>query len=174
MRILQKAIIIFFMFGLIGCAGRDRLKVQQDTVDLSTNIEDVKDVTELEINLSQLTKNSQEVPIAITNRYLVDENNVIELSIARKGYTRFSIEKERITDVFIYPQEAVQARIHDQGYMIIVPDAEFNTGSDKIYVTITGEEGTTQDLSLHFIGRAPMPVRFYKLPTEQNLEKLGE
>ena len=107
------------------------------------------------------------------NSYLIDEGKSFEIVISEHGYTRFSIEDERITDVFIHPQENIRLKIHDQGYLIIVPkhleenfeengEIEKNHSSEKIYVTITGEHGTTQDFSLRFTGKTPEPVKFLK------------
>jgi len=113
------------------------------------------------------------------NSYLIDEEKSFEITISEHGYTRFSIEGERITDVFIHPQENIQLKIHDQGYLIIVPkqpeengEIEQNHSCEKIYATITGEHGTTQDFSLRFTGKTPEPVKFVKSnPGETNLNK---
>lgn len=100
------------------------------------------------------------------NSYLLSMDESIEVSISKYGYTRFAIEDERITDVFVYPQEALQVRIHNQGYLVVVPSPamfdEENVAKEKIYLTLTGEDGTTQDLSLRFTGRSPKPVKFVK------------
>lgn len=176
MSILQKTILMFFLLMLGGCAGRERIKVQVD--DINQNIETGanKEARDIDIILPQLMlpENKDNTPEYNKNNYILDSNKVIELEVSRKGYTRFSIEEERITDVFIYPQEAVQARIHNQGYLIIVPDTEYQTANEKIYVTITGEQGSTQDFSLHFTGKAPSPVKFIKPTQEQNFDKSGE
>lgn len=174
MSILQKTILIFFLLTLCGCAGRERIKVQVDKTGPNIEVDKNKEVSELDMILPQLMLpyNKENTPEYIENGYILDANKVIELEISRKGYTRFSIEEERITDVFIYPQEAVQTRIHNQGYLIIVPEPEYQTANEKIYVTITGEQGATQDLSLHFTGKAPSPVKFIKPTSEQNFEKL--
>ena len=85
-----------------------------------------------------------------SNHYLINQDKSLEIRISEYGYTRFYIEDERITDVFIYPQEDLQVKIHQQGYLIIVPKSQINADEDtklkeKIYLTITGEHGTTQD-----------------------------
>lgn len=99
-----------------------------------------------------------------SNHCLLRSDESIELAISKTGYTRLFIEEERITDVFVYPQEALQVRIHDQGYLIIVPSTESgDTSKEKVYLTITGEQGTTQDLRLYFTGKNPEPVKFVKL-----------
>ena len=51
-------------------------------------------------------------------------------------------------------------------------EIEKNHSSEKIYVTITGEHGTTQDFSLRFTGKTPEPVKFVKSnPGITNLNK---
>lgn len=98
-----------------------------------------------------------------SNHCLLRFDESIELAISKTGYTRLFIEEERITDVFVYPQEALQVRIHDQGYLIVVPNTQSgDTSKDKVYLTITGEQGTTQDLRLHFTGKNPEPVKFVR------------
>ena len=109
------------------------------------------------------------------NSYRIDQSKSLEIAVSEYGYTRFSIEDERITDIFIYPQEDIQVRIHDQGYLVVVPkqvqesvEVESSTSKERIYATITGEHGTTQDFSLRFTGKAPEPVKFVKSNLEQN------
>lgn len=117
-----------------------------------------------------------EVPSSIgnmplKNSYVLNPNNSFEVEVSDNGYTRFFIEGERITDIFVYPQESVAVQIHEQGYLVVMPQGfaadateEEEAGDDKqkVYITITGEEGTTQDFSLRFTGKYPGPVRFVK------------
>ncbi len=100
---------------------------------------------------------------APANHCLLRPDASIELVIAKTGYTRLFMEDERITDVFVYPQEALQVRIHNQGYLIIVFSTQSdNSAREKVYLTLTGEQGTTQDLALRFTGKNPEPVKFIK------------
>ena len=101
------------------------------------------------------------------NHYELNESIAIEVAISNKGYTRFSIEDERITDVFVYPQEEVAVQIHNQGYLIIAPNSEdTDSGNsppkEKLYVTITGEDGTVQDICLKFHEKNPEPIKLIK------------
>ena len=103
------------------------------------------------------------------NQRKLDQDKSLELVISEYGYTRISIEDERITDVFIFPQEAAGVKIHEQGYLIIAPtsvvinlDEEAQETHHKTQLTITGEHGTTQDFSLRLTGKAPEPVKFIK------------
>lgn len=110
------------------------------------------------------------------NYPLVPDKN-LSVTIAKSGYTRLSLEGERITDVFVYPQEAVQVQIHNQGYLIIVPvaaDMGARPSTGKVHLTVTGENGTTQDLSLCFAGENPEPVKFIKLNWGNNQKIEGE
>ena len=105
-------------------------------------------------------------PVALAvpaNHCLLRPDTSIELAVSKTGYTRLFMDDERITDVFVYPQEALQVRIHNQGYLIIVPSMQSdNPAKEKVYLTLTGEQGTTQDLSLRFTGKNPEPVKFIK------------
>jgi hypothetical protein len=115
------------------------------------------------------------------NQYLLDENESLGISISEYGYTRVSIEDERITDVFVFPQENIQVKIHQQGYLIIAPTSVETSHEDeelithhKTQLTITGEHGTTQDFSLRLTGKAPEPVKFVKSNLEQINLKNGD
>lgn len=109
--------------------------------------------------------NTQIVP---ANSYVLNQNKSLKIDISEYGYSRFFIEDEKITDVFVYPQDGVQAKINQPGYLIIVPNQLQETqesddsSDDTVYVTITGEQGTTQDFFLRFTGKAPEPVKFVK------------
>jgi hypothetical protein len=103
----------------------------------------------------------------VGNSYKIDSAKLLSVSISNSGYTRFFIEGERITDIFVYPQEGVQVQIHNQGYLIVVPQGlddldEEREELESVYLTITGEEGTTQDVVLRFAGKCPEPVRLLK------------
>ena len=146
---------------LSGCGARDMskkhkvMKVQMNQTQTLQQKENLVQEIALYIPHATLT-----VP---ANHCLLRPDASIELVIAKTGYTRLFMEDERITDVFVYPQEALQVRIHNQGYLIIVPSTQSdNASKEKVYLTITGEQGTTQDLRLHFTGKNPEPVKFIK------------
>ena len=150
----------------------------------------------LSVLISAMLINFSFVSSAFAVFYPLMPEKAIIVKVSKHGYTRFSIEGERITDVFIYPQEALQVNIHNQGYLIIVPKQEEEANlqaldsvicandqpsnckppkKQNILITITGEEGTTQDLSLRFTGGEPEPVKFTKLPWQINKQiKEGE
>lgn len=102
------------------------------------------------------------------NIYVLNQNKSLEIDISEYGYSRFFIEDEKITDVFVYPQDGVLAKINEPGYLIIVPNQsqELEESDDSfdstVYITITGDNGTTQDFSLRFTGKSPEPVKFIK------------
>jgi hypothetical protein len=115
------------------------------------------------------------------NQYPLEPDQSLEVAISEYGYTRVSIEDERITDVFVFPQERMQVRIHQQGYLIIAPNpVETNPEEEELMnynntqLTITGEHGTTQDFSLRLTGKAPEPVKFVKSNLEQINLKNGD
>lgn len=100
--------------------------------------------------------------------YEINSMRTMPVSISARGYTRFSLEDERIADVFVFPQEELQLSIHRQGYLLVLPKVAVAGEEDtpEIYMTITGEEGTTQDMSLRLTGNAPQPVKFVKVNLE--------
>lgn len=174
------SVVLIACVALSGCAGKGS-RVKQITSppkprQTSELIMPTKDHPAGEMFKSTIKQTNEVLNLKTklsNNSYLIDEEKSFEIAISEHGYTRFSIEDERITDVFIHPQENIQLKIHDQGYLIIVPkqleenfeesgEIETNHSSEKIYVTITGEHGTTQDFSLRFTGKAPEPVKFVK------------
>jgi hypothetical protein len=163
--------ILIAAIALSGCAGkRGKMKQVNSGFNKQPNIaEIIKPEAKPILALNKLKAKvaSNHLP---RNSYLLDEHKSLVIPISDRGYTRFSIEDERISDVFIYPQESVQVRIN-QDYLIVVPkgggdtgnvEAEAKTNKETTYVTITGEHGTTQDFSLRLIGKPPEPVRFAK------------
>ena len=130
--------------------------------------------------LSQEIDNLLDLPTLPRNNYLLDQNKTLEIAISEYGYTRFFFEGERVTDVFVYPQENLEVRIHKQGYLIVVPkqqqdseEEEENSSTEIIYLTVTGENGTTQDFSLRFTGKSPEPVKFVKSSLGNNKINIG-
>lgn len=181
MNYLQKlSVVLITGVALSGCAGKgSRVKQIQKSPDprqTSELIMPTKDHPVGEMFKSTIKQTNEVLNLKTklsNNSYLIDEEKSFEIVISEHGYTRFSIEDERITDVFIHPQENIQLKIHDQGYLIVVPkqleenleenaEIEKKINSEKIYVTITGEHGTTQDFSLRFTGKTPEPVKFVK------------
>lgn len=192
MNYLQKfSVVLIAGVALSGCAGKGsrvkQIKKSPKPIKTSELIMPTKDHPVREMFKSTIKQENYKALKPETglsnNSYLIDEGKSFEIVISEHGYTRFSIEDERITDVFIHPQENILLKIHDQGYLIIVPkqleenfeenaEIEKNHSSEKIYVTITGEHGTTQDFSLRFTGKTPEPVKFVKSnPGETNLNK---
>ena len=192
MNYLQKfSVVLIAGVALSGCAGKGsrvkQIKKSPEPRQTSELIMPTKDHPAQEMFKSTIKQKNYKALKPETglsnNSYLIDEGKSFEIAISEHGYTRFSIEDERITDVFIHPQENIRLKIHDQGYLIIVPkhleenfeengEIEKNHSSEKIYVTITGEHGTTQDFSLRFTGKTPEPVKFVKSnPGITNLNK---
>jgi hypothetical protein len=147
---------------------RSKAGFEASEVQLSKALErDDKEFSFLLGELDDAQAETNKTKIKRRNHYELDESMSIEVAISNKGYTRFSIEDERITDVFVYPQEEVAVQIHNQGYLIIAPNSEDtdsagSTPREKLYVTITGEDGTVQDIYLKFHEKNPEPVKLIK------------
>ena len=90
--------------------------------------------------------------------YRVHGNKTLELDLAEDGYTRILFEDEIITDIFFYPEDALQASIHNSGYLIVMS----LVGKLPVQVTITTRNGITQDLMLNFTKKKPQPVILVK------------
>ena len=73
------------------------------------------------------------------------------------------ISGEKISDIFIYPQEAAEVVIHASGSVFILPQI----GSQKVYLTVIGEQETAQDMCLKFTDKKPAPVTLIKLDLEK-------
>lgn len=99
--------------------------------------------------------------------YIMNGDSLIELQIAKDGPTRINIEDEKINDIFIHPQEAAEMVVHDSGCLFILPQP----GKSKIYLTLIGENGTTQDLVLRFTGKTPTPIKLIKFSLEKEASK---
>ena len=168
-------LIIIAAILLSGCAGRRA--ASKTRLDQSINTETLQPAAKPILRSSKqpaFDSSYDDTAFLPLNNYLLDQDRSLEITISEYGYTRLSIEDERITDVFIYPQEAMQIKIHQQGYLILVPATKQETLSEedqltddnKIQLTITGEHGTTQDFSLRLMGISPEPVRFVKTNLE--------
>lgn len=174
-RLKKISVIAMSVLLLSGCSasGSKRTRFKHKVID-SNQLLSQEQVAPLKFKKrsSGHTKAQQELMLMnalagmqLKNSYKLNSNRSIDIDISEIGYTRFFIEGERITDVFVYPQESVAVQIHDQGYLVVVPqEIEDNPAENnqKIYITVTGEEGTTQDFSLRFTGKSPEPVRFVK------------
>lgn len=101
--------------------------------------------------------------------YALHNDSILELEIAKDAPTRIIIENEKISDIFIHPEEAAEAVIHTSGCLFILPQ----TSKNRIYITIIGESGTTQDIALHFVKKKPSPIRLLKLAWVKE-DQIGE
>jgi hypothetical protein len=176
--------IMIAMITLSGCVNRKikAMPIMYSNTNTNTNTEAelLKPFKHSSSSLKASTTNSSkyaphgDIAYLAKNQRKLDQDKSLELVISEYGYTRISIEDERITDVFIFPQEAAGVKIHEQGYLIIAPtlvvinlDEEAQETHHKTQLTITGEHGTTQDFSLRLTGKAPEPVKFVKSNLEQ-------
>lgn len=102
--------------------------------------------------------------------YMLHNDSLLELHIAKDAPTRINIEGEKINDIFIHPKEAAEIVVHDSGCLFILPQV----GNNKVYLTLVGENGTTQDVILHFVSKSPSPVRLIKYDLNQDLTNIKE
>ena len=186
MKLLKLTLLILLISGLGACSGRTFKRQKYDNLTHVSHVAgDLKKIDGIEA--SQIIdggvvasgQGSQFFAQSLhPSKHLIKTDEMIKLSISKNGYTRMYMDEERITDVFVYPQELLRVQIHNQGYLIVVPNLNLNNGEDtskeKVFVTLTGEKGTTQDLSLSFTGKHPEPVGFVKLNLGANLNKKGD
>jgi hypothetical protein len=113
-------------------------------------------------------------PVLAVN-YPVNTDNVLAIIVAEEGYTRLSLDDEVITDIFVFPENSLQVQIHKSGYAILVPslekDREGKTIRTDVYLTVSGSEGTTQDMVLRFAGNSPKPVKLVKFNLGKEFNK---
>ncbi|SPR13305.1 Uncharacterised protein [Orientia tsutsugamushi] len=74
--------------------------------------------------------------------YELEADNLLKLEISDSGPTRINLKDEKINDILMYPQNTVEAIVHESGCLFIAPRAEEN----KVYLTVIGEYKTIQDL----------------------------
>ncbi len=164
-KIFQKQIIVFLAATILsGCTARCKIVKPKRTQDSKSEFA----LEDMNFNSNIILPVDNKKPL-LANHYLLDPDKTLRVDIASIGYSRVSIEGERIKDVFVYPQEVIGIQIHDQGYLVLVPgDASLNDSiKDQIYLTVSGEKGTTQDFVLRFRGGAPSPIKFVKSVLEQ-------
>lgn len=98
--------------------------------------------------------------ILLSSEYLIaeheiDPSTVLKLSIANKGLTRVSVEKDLIQDIFAYPGDMEEhIKLHGSGHVFIAGE-----GIKKPFsLTVITRAGLTQDLELSTTNRAPVPI----------------
>ncbi|MDR0774170.1 MAG: hypothetical protein LBE72_02490 [Rickettsia sp.] len=97
--------------------------------------------------------------------YMLHNDSLLELQIAKDAPTRINIEGEKINDIFIHPKEAAEIVVHDSGCLFILPQQDNN----KVYLSIIGENGTIQDLLLRFTNKNSTPIRLIKFDVPREL-----
>lgn len=102
--------------------------------------------------------------------YMLHNDSLLELQVAKDAPTRINIEGEKINDIFIHPKEAAEIVVHDSGCLFILPQQ----GNNKVYLTLIGENGTMQDVILRFVSKSPSPVRLIKYDLNQDLTNIKE
>ena len=185
LRLSLNLLLLPALFSLPACAGQKNKHLNKTPQSVS-KVKDKQNILskDLAIDEAKISVNTSIKPDLgktfpkkkLPNHYQINPNQIIKVDMASSGYSRFSIKGERITDVFVYPQESITLKIHDQGYLIVVPERDKleQTGWARIYLTLTGEQGTTQDIYLRFRGGNPSPITFIKSQTIKTIrEKLS-
>lgn len=103
--------------------------------------------------------------------YPVLHDEVLTIGVANSGYTRFSFSDEKINDAFIYPEHLAETIIHKSGFMLLLPSSSVKSLGSKaiLYLTLIGENGTTQDIMLKFNKDSPNPVRLVKFSLDNEI-----
>ena len=102
--------------------------------------------------------------------YMLHNDSLLKLQIAKDAPTRINIEGEKINDIFIHSKEAVEVVVHNSGCLFILPQV----GNSKVYLTLIGENGTVKDVILRFASKSPSPVRLIKYDLNQDLTNIKE
>ncbi|SPR02719.1 hypothetical protein [Orientia tsutsugamushi] len=94
--------------------------------------------------------------------YELEADNLLKLEISDSGPTRINLKDEKINDILMYPQNTVEAIVHESGCLFIAPRAEEN----KVYLTVIGKYKTIQDLMSTFTPKTPNPVMLVNAATK--------
>jgi len=92
-----------------------------------------------------------------TASYELLPNSLLFIEISNLGPTRITIEEQKITDVFFYPEESAKVVLHNSGGVFIVPLED----KTDVFLTLVGDEGVIQDLKLSFVNKQPDPIQLY-------------
>lgn len=98
---------------------------------------------------------------AYSDTQSLNDNKLLTMTIAKDAPTRLVLEQEKIADVFFYPEEAAKVILHQSGAVFVVPMKD----QTHVYLTLMGENGSTQDCALTFAEKAPEPVKFIEEKT---------
>jgi len=85
--------------------------------------------------------------------------------VSNLGYTRINMEDEKITDVFVYPEESAKVVLHNLGTVFVLQESR----AEHVYLTLVGESGTIQDMRLKFSSKQPEPIKLVKSVSSRNL-----
>lgn len=92
---------------------------------------------------------------ALSTGYGADPERTLPIQISKDGLTRISVEGEKISDVFYYPEEALKVTLHPSGHVFVVRD---DPKQKTAQLTLMGEQGFVQDLKLRFALKESAPV----------------
>jgi hypothetical protein len=105
-------------------------------------------------------------PVFSANYGLMEEV-LLMAQVSNLGFTRISMEDEKITDVFVYPEESAKVVLHSLGSVFVLP----NSSSKHLYLTLIGEQGSTQDMRLKFANQQPLPIKLVRSLASKNIDQ---
>ena len=97
--------------------------------------------------------------------YGLMEDVLLMAQVSNLGYTRINMEDEKITDVFVYPEESAKVVLHNLGTVFVMQESQ----TEHVYLTLVGESGTIQDMRLKFSSKQPEPIKLVKSVSSRNL-----
>jgi hypothetical protein len=97
--------------------------------------------------------------------YGLMEDVLLMAQVSNLGYTRINMEDEKITDVFVYPEESAKVVLHNLGTVFVMQESQ----AEHVYLTLVGESGTIQDMRLKFSSKQPEPIKLVRSASSRNL-----
>jgi hypothetical protein len=92
------------------------------------------------------------------------EDELLPVEVSSLGPTRITIQGEKITDVFVYPEDSARTTLHPAGFALIIPNLDSGAPA---YITLIGDGGSMQDLKLSFVKKQPSPIKLVKSQVAQ-------
>jgi hypothetical protein len=99
--------------------------------------------------------------------YGLMEDVLLMAQVSNLGYTRINMEDEKITDVFVYPEESAKVVLHNLGTVFVLQELK----AEHVYLTLVGESGTIQDMRLKFSSIQPEPIKLIRSVSSRNVTR---
>ena len=94
----------------------------------------------------------------------IDSSQVLNVSVSNQGFTRISVEGESITEVIKYPSTIDDhVKASQGGHVIVIGDGL----KEPVYLSLTTDRGTTQDLKVTASATKPKPIILKKLEVKR-------